>query len=250
MTTNELARWLDAFLRVKDIADDSLNGLQVENRGSATRVALAVDASEQAIRTAAQSGADFLIVHHGLFWGKPEPLIGPLLRRIRALIESDIALYAAHLPLDCHPMVGNNVQLAERMGWKDTVEFGEYHGTVIGRSAALAEPIPLADLVNTLRRITTEEPRVWNFGPGSARRVAVVSGGAMSMIDQVLAGGFDTFITGEGGHSHYWYAREAGINVVCGGHYATETLGVQALGGAVKREFALETVFLDQPTGL
>jgi dinuclear metal center YbgI/SA1388 family protein len=249
MTSDALAKWLNGFLRVDAIGDDSLNGLQVGNSGKVTRVALAVDASAEAILEASKLKADFLIVHHGLFWGKPVPLTGPLRERVRMLVGSDVALYAAHLPLDLHPAVGNNAQICLKMGWKSAAEFGDYHGVTIGRGVVLRRPLPLEVISEKLRAVTREEPLVWRFGPDRAKRVAVISGGAMSMIDQVAFEGYDTYVTGESGHSHYGYAKEAGINVVFGGHYATETLGVRALGIKIRDELGLETHFLDLPTG-
>ncbi len=249
MTSGRLAIRLDELLRVRTIPDDSLNGLQVANSGKLTRIATAVDASAASIRKAVEAKADFLIVHHGLFWGKPVPITGPLHARIRLLVESDLALYAAHLPLDLHPELGNNVQLCLKMGWKSSYEFGDYHGVTIGRGVNLRKPIPLESVTEKLRAVTREEPVVWRFGPAQARRVAVISGGAMGIIQQVACEGYDTFVTGEFGHAHYWFAREAGINVVFGGHYATETLGVRALGAKIEDEFGLESRFLDLPTG-
>jgi dinuclear metal center YbgI/SA1388 family protein len=249
MTAAELESRLDATLRVRDIPDDSLNGLQVANSGRLSRVALAVDASEAAVRGAASRGADFLIVHHGLFWGKPAPVRGALRGRLRALLEADIALYAAHLPLDLHPELGNNIQICRRMGWDASSEFGEYHGTPIGRRVDLDEPEPLDRLVERFGAAFGVAPEVWRFGPGTVRSAAVVSGGALSMVEQAAAGGCDVFLTGETAHSHFWAAREAGINVVFGGHYATETTGVAAVGAWIRSEFGLETVFLDLPTG-
>jgi dinuclear metal center YbgI/SA1388 family protein len=249
MTSERLAQRLDDLLRIRAIPDDSLNGLQVANSGKLTRIATAVDASAASIREASEAKADFLIVHHGLFWGRPVPLIGPLQSRVRMLIESDIALYAVHLPLDLHPELGNNVQLCLKMGWKSSFDFGDYHGVTIGRGVNLREPISLESVTEKLRTVTRAEPVVWRFGPGQVRRVAVISGGAMGIIEQVAFGGYDTYITGEFGHAHYWFAREAGVNVVFGGHYATETLGVRALGEKIEDEFGLENSFLDLPTG-
>ena len=249
MTSDRLARWLDVLLRVEAIPDDSLNGLQVGNSGKLTRVALAVDVSAAAILEASKLKADFLIVHHGLFWGKPVPLTGPLYDRVRLLVGSDVALYAAHLPLDLHPVVGNNARICLKMGWKSSAEFGDYHGVTIGRGAVLPKPLPVESISEKLRAVTREEPVVWRFGPDLVKRVAVISGGAMSMIHQVALEGYDTYITGESGHSHYWVAREAGVNVIFGGHYATETLGIRALGEKIRDEFGLETHFLDLPTG-
>jgi dinuclear metal center YbgI/SA1388 family protein len=249
MTSFELERWLNDLLRVRDIPDDSLNGLQVGNSGKATKVALAVDVSETAIREAAGTKADFLLVHHGLFWGKPTPLVGPTYGRIRLLVESDIALYASHLPLDLHPELGNNAQLCAQLEWKPDADFGDYHGAIIGKGVTLPKPVPIETLTGRLGALLRTEPVVWRFGPDLVRRVAVVSGGAMGIIDQVLREEYDTYITGESGHSYYWFAKEGRVNVIFGGHYATETWGVRALGGRIRNEFGVETVFLDHPTG-
>lgn len=249
MHADELERWLDGVLNIGNIPDSSLNGIQVGNRGSVTRVALAVDASEASITGAASAGADFLIVHHGLIWDKPFPWRGPALGRMRRLIESDIALYAAHLPLDMHPELGNNAQLCKKMGWQRTSEFGSYHGTLIGRKTVFEEPVPLNDLTARLGSLLGAEPVVWRFGPDSAASAAVVSGRALSMLDQAVREKCDVFITGETGHESYWFAAEAGINVIFGGHYATETWGLAALGEKIKEDCGLETVFLDRPTG-
>ncbi|MBN2202041.1 Nif3-like dinuclear metal center hexameric protein [bacterium] len=249
MHTDELERWLDGVLNISHIPDASLNGIQVANRGSVTRVALAVDASEASISGAASAGADFLIVHHGLIWDKPFPWRGPALGRMRRLIESDISLYAAHLPLDLHPELGNNAQLCMKMGWDRISEFGSYHGVLIGRKTVFDTPVFLNDLAAGLGSLLGAEPTVWRFGPESVRSAAVVSGRALSMLDQAVGEGCDVYITGETGHESYWFAAEAGINVIFGGHYATETWGLAALGEKIREEWGLETVFLDLPTG-
>jgi dinuclear metal center YbgI/SA1388 family protein len=249
MTVRELERWLNGLLRVREIPDDSLNGIQVANSGKATKIAVAVDVSETAIKEAAKAGANFLVVHHGLFWGKPAPLVGPTYGRIRLLMEYDIALYASHLPLDLHRELGNNAQLCEKMGWKSDTDFGDYHGVVIGKGVSFSKPLPLEALTERLTSLLRTEPVVWRFGPDTVKRVAVISGGAMGMIDQVAGEGYDAYITGEFGHCHYWFAKEARINVLFGGHYATETWGVDALGKKITRDLGLEAVFLDLPTG-
>ena len=249
MHAEELERWLDAVLNVGNIPDSSLNGIQVGNGGGCSRVALAVDASEASIAGAAASGADFLIVHHGLIWDKPFAWRGPALNRMKRLVESGIALYAAHLPLDLHSELGNNAQLCRKMGWTEISEFGTYHGTVIGRKAVFSEPVDLNDITAGLGRLLGVEPTVWRFGRDTVRSAAVVSGRALSMLDQAVREGCDVYITGESGHEPYWYAREAAINVIFGGHYATETWGLRALGDKIKKECGLETVFLDLPTG-
>lgn len=249
MTTHELERWLNGLLRVREIPDDSLNGLQVANSGKTTKIALAVNVSETSIREAADADADFLLVHHGLFWGKPSPLVGPIYGRIRLLMEYDIALYASHLPLDLHPELGNNARLCEKMGWSSDTDFGDYHGVIIGKGVSLSSPLPLESLAGSLKSLLRTDPVIWRFGPDMVKRVAVISGGALGMIDQAANEGYDAYITGESGHSHYWFAKEACVNVIFGGHYATETWGVKALGEKISKELGLEAVFLDLPTG-
>lgn len=249
MTSFELAQWLDEILQIHSISDDSLNGLQVANSGKLSKVALAVDVSETAIRHAKQVEADFLLVHHGLFWGKPEPLIGPLYKRIRLLMDYDMALYAVHLPLDLHPEYGNNVGLIRMLGWQPSFDVGEFHGKPIGKAVILSHPVSLDSIVEKWKNQFSEEPLVWRFGPETISRIAVVSGGALVLLDEMVRKHFDLFITGEPKHSGYWFAKEAGINVLFGGHYATETCGVKRLGEAIKDQWKIDTVFLDHPTG-
>ncbi|MCJ7812876.1 Nif3-like dinuclear metal center hexameric protein [bacterium] len=249
MKTKTLVDYLDNLLKINNVEDDSLNGLQVENLGEVKRIAVAVDASFEAIKKTRDLGAHFLIVHHGLFWGKPVPLSGFLYRRIRLLIESDIALYAAHLPLDLHPTLGNNAQICKVMGWPIVRDFGEYHGSIIGKEVSFAEPVPFIELVDQFRQRFHCEPTLWDFGPEKIGRLGCVSGGAIAFLDQAIRLHFDAFITGEPKHECYWTAKEAGINVIFGGHYITETLGVKAVGEMLQKEFELETVFIDLPTG-
>jgi len=241
---------LNGLLKIQDIVDDSLNGLQVENRGEVQKVALAVDASAAAFEKAHESGADFLFVHHGLFWDRPVSVKGSMYHRIRLLIESNIALYAAHLPLDIHPEFGNNAQIERILGWPITNDFGEYHGSIIGKEVRFSSPVPLTQIVNDMKRKLNCEVRAWEFGKKRVCRMGYVSGGGLSLLDQAIEAGYDAFITGEPKHSSYWMAKEAGINVIFGGHYATETLGVKAVGEHIQEKWGLETVFIDLPTGL
>jgi dinuclear metal center YbgI/SA1388 family protein len=249
MGTSELSNYLDRVLNLRAVQDDSLNGLQVENRAEVDTAAFAVDVSVESVRIAKQAGAQFLFVHHGLFWGKPSPLTGSLYHRVRSLMEADISLYAAHLPLDMHPVFGNNAQLAKLMGWKKTADFGEYHEQVIGKSVRFGKPVPLHDISKKMGDVLRCDPVLWNFGGAFVKHAAVISGGAISMIDQVIRCGLDTLITGEPEHVQYWKAKECGINVLFYGHYLTETVGVKALQQKVKKDLKLNTVFIDLPTG-
>jgi dinuclear metal center YbgI/SA1388 family protein len=251
MKRNELITYLDEYLRVKEIEDDSQNGLQVEGAEEVTMVAFAVDGCQAAFEQAVATGAQLLIVHHGLFWDKPLRLTGPLFQRVKTLIEGNCGLYAVHLPLDIHPEVGNNAELARLLELKEARAFGEYHGNTVGIGGVLEPSIPLGALVERLTRATGAPPvRVLAHGPAQVSQVGCVSGGAAFLMDQVAKAGFDTFITGETSHSFFHQAAEWGLNVVYGGHYATETLGVKALARHLEEKFGLATTFLDIPTGM
>ncbi len=251
MKHNELITYLDAFLRIDDFDDVSQNGLQVEGPEEVTKVAFAVDACLAASEQAVAEGAQLLIVHHGLFWDKPLRLVGPHFRRVKVLIEGGCALYGVHLPLDAHPEVGNNAELARLLKLKDTRPFGDYHGTEVGMSGALASSIDMPSLIGRLITALGRPPlRVLDHGPDRVHRIGCISGGGASMIDQAREDELDTFITGETKHSEFHQAAERGLNVLFAGHYATETLGVKALSRHLEEEFGLETLFLDIPTGM
>lgn len=251
MNCRELTAYLDDYLRIKEIRDSSQNGLQVEGPEDAAKIAFAVDGCQAAFEQAIVAGAQLLVVHHGLFWQDPVRLVGPLFRRVRTLIEGGCGLYAVHLPLDLHPEVGNNAELARLLGLKEGRPFGEYHDIAIGIGGVLSPPISLDALVERLVRATGEPPvRVLAHGPAETSRVACISGDAVSMADQAVAAGFDTFVTGETRHEFFHHAAEWKLNVVYGGHYATEVLGVRALARHLEKQFGLETLFVDVPTGM
>ena len=257
----EIVRYLDEYLRVRDVPDErnAVNGLQVENRGLVGGVVAAVDASQATIdgviaTAAGEDAPPLLLVHHGLFWDGNVPLAGRRYRRVAALLEHDIPLYSAHIPLDLHPTVGNNVVLAERLGLAVEGWFGDYKGVPIGvwghAPPRLAPRDALLEDVN--HALGTSEPgaRLIAGGPERVARVGIITGGAGSMIGAAHAAGLDTFITGEGAHYTYFDAMEWGLNVIFAGHYATETLGVQALASHLAERFDLEWEFHDHPTGL
>ena len=246
----ELVAYLDDYLRVHDLPDapGAENGLQVENRGRVRRIAACTDACQATIDVAAERGADLMLVHHGLFWAGLQPLTGRNYRRVRALLEHDIALYSAHIPLDAHPEVGNNIQLARGLGLEVKGEFGEWEGYPIGFWGEA--DVSRQDLAARLQKLLGPEPLLISGGPERVRRVGVVTGGASSLIAEARDAGLDTFITGEGPHYTYFDAEEWGVNVFYAGHYATETLGVKALARHIEERFALDWEFIDHPTGL
>jgi dinuclear metal center YbgI/SA1388 family protein len=251
MKRDALVTYLDEYLSVSEIEDLSQNGLQVEGPEEVERVAFAVDACQAAFERAVGAGAQLLVVHHGLFWDRPLRLVGPLFRRVRTLIDGGCGLYAVHLPLDLHPEVGNNAELVRLLELAEPFTFGRRRGSEIGIGGLLDPPISVSVLAERLAQATGEPlVRVLAHGPERASRVGCISGGAAALMDQVVDAGFDTFVTGETNHTFFHQAAEWGLNVIYGGHYATETLGVRALARHLAGKFGLEVSFLDLPTGM
>ena len=245
-----IVRYCDELLRTAEVQDydRAANGLQVENRGSVTRIGATVDASLATVRLAAAAKANLLLVHHGLFWAHAHPWTGKRYQLMRCLLEHDLAVYSSHLPLDAHPRLGNNAQLCSALGLKKLRPFFESHGQCIGFQAKTN--ISRADLARRLQRATAVKPRVIPGGPEICRSIGVVSGGAGDDLQKAADEQVDTFITGEGQHWTYAMAEELGLNVLHGGHYATETFGVKALAAHLSARFKVPWTFLDHPTGL
>lgn len=246
----ELTRYLDDYLRIQEVPDypAALNGLQVENSGRVRRVAVAVDAVQATIEAAVAAGADLLLVHHGLFWDGNRPVTGRRYRRLRRLLEADLAVYSAHLPLDGHPEVGNGAVLARALGVELQGTLGEYRGYPIGVWGRLE--VRREALCARLDELLGGRVRMVAGGPERVRTVGVITGGAGEMVATARAAGLDAFVTGEGAHHHYFEAEEGGINLFFGGHYATEVWGVRALARHLEERFGLPWTFLDHPTGL
>ena len=231
--------------------DPALNGLQVGRAGTElTRIAFAVDACLETFQRAVEWGAELLFVHHGLFWGRPLALQGAHLARVRLLLEHDLALYAMHLPLDCHPTLGNNAGMAQALDLQARTPFGEYRGAMIGLQGSLPEPRPLADVAAALFGGERNCLAVLPFGRELIERVALVSGGGTRDLDAAIAAGVDLFVTGDAAHENYHAALEAGINVVSGGHYLSEVYGVRAVAERLARDTGVATNLIDVPTGL
>ena len=245
-----VVRYCDRLLGTSKVQDydGAANGLQVENRGPVTRIAATVDATLATVRLAAQAKADLLLVHHGLFWAPSQPWTGARHELLRCLLENDLAVYSSHLPLDAHPRLGNNARLCAALGLKKLRPFFFDHGLFLGFRASTN--VPRGDLVERLWRVTGAKPRLIPAGPAICRRVGVVSGGAGEGLKKAAEEGVDTFIAGEGPHWTYGVAEELKLNVLYGGHYATETFGVKALAAHLSAKFKVPWVFLDHPTGL
>lgn len=248
MQRNDLVKFLDEYLQIGKYADRSNNGLQVQGVDEVTRVAFAVDACLASFQSAAGLGAHMLITHHGLFWSEHIQIVGAHYERVKTLIDNKINLYASHIPLDAHAEVGNNIELALMAGLQNIQPWGEHKGAFIGFIGDLPAPQSVAEL-NT--RLEAQLGRS-NLAQGSqpCRRVAVCSGFGVTLVDEALAAGADTLITGETSHSWYQTVAERPINVIYGGHYNSETVGVKALAHKLAAQFGLETVFFDLPTSL
>jgi dinuclear metal center YbgI/SA1388 family protein len=247
--TAAVAAYLDEFLHIDEVPDSAgaLNGLQVGNEGQVTRIAAAVDGSERAIEEADRRGCDLLLVHHGLFWDGNRPVVGRRYRKLKRLIDRRIAVYAAHIPLDVHPEVGNNAVLARELGVKLEGTFGEYRGVRIGVHGRLE--LLREALAARMHDLLGNPIRFVPGGPEKVLRVGVITGAGSDAIGEAIALGLDALVTGEGPHHSYFEAMEGGINVYFGGHWATETWGVRALAAHLEGRFGLPWEFLDLPTG-
>jgi dinuclear metal center YbgI/SA1388 family protein len=257
----EVAAWLDSYLRIREIPDEAgaVNGLQIECQGPIARIVAAVDASQVTIEGAAPNqqdaaaGSTLLLVHHGLLWDGNQPVTGRRYRRLRALLGADTGLYSAHIPLDVHPEVGNNIVLARALGLEVRGTFGDYRGIFLGTWGEHPAAPTRVQLVEQVARAIDVPPaavRLVPGGPTKVGRVGIITGGGGSYIGAARAAGLDTFITGEGAHHTYFDAMEGGINVIYAGHYATEHLGVQALAARLGEQFQLPWAYHPHPTGL
>ena len=246
---------LDIELRTVETPEyaGALNGLQVANNGLVSRVAVAVDASTSAVTEAAVRQADLLIVHHGLFWNGAQPLVGTGYQKFRTLLNNNIAVYSTHLPLDAHPILGNNVRLANELGLSPTSGFGRYKNI----------DVAVAGECDELASALVDRVRIFSAGYGGTvrtsialegrrtRQWAIVTGGGASTdtLREARERGIDTLIVGEGPHHTTVEAQEHDLLVVYAGHYATETLGVQSVGAWIESRFGLPWSFLHLPTG-
>ncbi len=250
MKRDDLVRWLDDTLDIHAFEDPSLNGLQVEGTAEIAKVAFAVDASYSTFEQAAEIGADMLIVHHGLFWGPAEPIRGMMGRRLRYLIERDINLYAAHIPLDAHRELGNNWGLARILGMDALEPFATWKGTPIGVKGVFPTPLSLRDLADTIEKELGESVLVHAGGAMEIGSLGIVSGAAARDVATAADEGLDAFLTGEPKHDVFHLPFERGINALFAGHYMTETVGVNLLKDRIGEEFGVATEFLLLPTGL
>lgn len=239
----QLAAYLRDFLRTDDFEDYGPNGLQVEGRARIRRVVSGVTANLALIERAARQGADAILVHHGWFWRGEDPrVVGQKRKRLAALMAADLNLFAYHLPLDAHPLVGNNAQLAARMGWRTDGRFGKQDLGWLGSAPAQET---LADLAAELGRKLERAPVLVGDPTARVGRLAWCTGAAQGWVEQAHAAGANTYISGEISEPTAHFAREMGIAYLACGHHATERYGVQALGEHLERSFGIEHRFID-----
>ena len=254
MQLTTLSERYDERLRTAAFAeiDASANGLQVGPvEAEVDHVAFAVDAALETIERAAEAGADVLCVHHGLSWGGFERITGRDHDRIAALIRNDMGLYVSHLPLDSHPELGNAAGVADLLGLDAREPFGSMGDETIGLRGRAPSAFGAEGLRDRLASLDTggRDVRLLDFGPETIEDVAIVTGSGVDWLEEAAETGADALVTGEGKQQAYHEAREAGVTVVFGGHYATETFGVQSLQ-SLADDWGLETTWIDAPTGL
>lgn len=247
---HELVAYCNDLLRIDEIVDwpNALNGLQIENSGAVTKIGAAVDASVVTIAAAVEREISFLIVHHGMFWPGLRPITGGRRQMLEKAFAHDLALYSVHLPLDAHPTLGNNAQLVNALGLGKPEPFFQHKGLPVGLRVKAS--VNRTDLTRKLEQSLGGPVKLFATGPEQTGTIGVVTGGAGSEIYAVASEGIDTFITGEAPHWAAVAAAELGINLLLGGHYATETFGVKALAAHLSDRFGLPWEFLDFPTGL
>lgn len=237
----------DRYLNAARIQDYCPNGLQVEGRPQVRRIVSGVTASQALIDAAIEAEADVLLVHHGYFWkGEDACITGMKQRRLKALLNHDLSLLAYHLPLDVHPEVGNNVQLAAQLGIEVEGELEPGNPRTVGLVGSLTEPMLASDFARHVQDVLGREPLLID-GARTVRRIGWCTGGGQGYIDQAIAAGVDLFLSGEASEQTFHSAQENGISFIAAGHHATERYGVQALGDYLARRFALEHLFIDCP---
>ncbi len=243
MKCEELVEYLDGLLEPGKFRDYCPNGLQVEGRPAVRRVVAGVTASQALLDAAVACDADAILVHHGYFWkGEDARVTGLRKRRLGTLLAHDINLLAYHLPLDAHPVLGNNAQLASRLGWQPDGRFGEQDIAWLGRSTDQEDAFSLAARVS---RVLGREPLLVGGSARPVRRIAWCSGGAQGYFEQAIALGVDAYVSGEISEQTVHLARESGVAYLACGHHATERYGVQALAAHLAENCGLDCRFVD-----
>ncbi len=246
---DETVAYLDEILTPHLYQDKCYNGLQVKGKSEVSRVAFGLDASLQLFQQA--SRFDMIVVHHGLIWGGIERIGEPLKERLRILLQKDISLYCSHHPLDAHPEIGTAATLAKGLGLKNIGHYGASEHESWGKRGEFERELSINEAAERLETIIGTKPLIFDMRERPISKVAIVTGQGASEISRYAQEPFDLFITGEPSHNIYHYAREMDIDLLFGGHYATETPGLKALMRLFIKHFPdLEVKFIDMPTCL
>ena len=243
MLLKQLESYLDLLLNISHFNDYCPNGLQIEGRGEIKKVVSGVTASLEFLQAAIDENADAVLVHHGYFWrGENECLVGMKRRRIALLLANDVSLFAYHLPLDAHPTIGNNFQLANKLGLIESGRFSEQNIAMYGHTS---QELTLRELGLNLEKVLLRKPLIIGDEDKLIKRVAWCTGAAQDYFDDAIRLGVDVFITGEISERTVHAARESGVAFISAGHHATERYGVQELGKNIAKEFGIEHQFID-----
>ncbi|WP_207061300.1 Nif3-like dinuclear metal center hexameric protein [Motiliproteus sp. SC1-56] len=246
VSLEKLLQTLDEWLQPHTISDYCPNGLQVEGRGSVRRLVTGVTASQALLDAAVEAGADAILVHHGYFWKGEDPAVrGMKKRRLATLLKQDISLIAYHLPLDLHPELGNNVQLAAQLGVSIEGGLEPDNPRSIGLWGRLPQPLSPAELAARLEQVLGRAPQWIDGGPARIERLGWCTGAAQGYIDKAAELGLDAYLSGEISEPTVHSARECGVHYFAAGHHASERFGVQAVGERLAAELGLEHRFID-----
>ena len=242
--TEDIVNYCDQRTKISVIKDfpGSYNGLQLENSGEVLKIGAAVDAGLVPFQKAISTGIDFIITHHGLFWTPPIPFINSAYQKVKLCIDHNLAVYGSHLPLDCHPEIGNNAILAQKLQLEPIASFLPYEGVDIGLITKNTQS--RKDLSNRLESLFSKGINSMEFGTEKPSTIAILTGSGQSAVDKILDAGTDTLITGELKQHHFNLAQELKLNLYACGHYATETFGVDALALEVAEKFDLPYEFI------
>ena len=253
LNSESVATYCNALLRIDEVPDypGALNGLQLANGGAeVTRIVAAVDACLPVVRETVARGGDLLLVHHGMYWQGAQRVEGSVYEKLKTAIDAGLAIYSAHIPLDVHEEFGNNAELGRALGLDDAGTFFPWKGIELGRCYEPRGGIDREDLRAKVSNAVGGPAHLCAGGPETASRIGIITGGAGTEIYAIAEQGIDTFITGEGPHWSYTSAEELGVNLIYGGHYATETFGVKALAAHLASRLGVGWEFVDHPTGL
>jgi len=247
MQRNKLTEYLSKYLKVEKFDDYCPNGLQVEGKSNIKKIVTAVSASIELFNKAIEHKADAILVHHGIIWNYERPVYkGSYRERVKLLLDNNISLFAFHLPLDAHSVVGNNARLAKHLGLKSCKPFGDHKGQVIGIKGKIAKTSK-DKFFKKVENLVNREILVFPYGPKSISNIGIVSGGAQKEFTQAISENLDAYITGEVSEHIKYLSQEEKVHYISAGHYATENFGVKSLGNHLKNKFKINVEFIDIP---